>query len=705
MEPNSGVSGAKIVTDVLINTGTVVPPIALAAVIFKEIIALTERAGHNKTICNRLADRIRVANQALDKIRLKDENDLALRAYVRAIEKCKNFIDKISKSSPFMKLIAAREIENSYNEITKEFDSAVSQLGLSTCLRTNRDIEDDQRVFHADIKTSLQVIEEVMQDMFENGMNNTEKLNALGNKLDMIQTAITNDKSSEADHIFKKSQIAGQRVTEHIENGKEVKRGDGQIVKKMMNGVQPVAQKEIAYIATLKGSDNSATENQAEKIEKIEKQVSILTELKNCLNIITFYGTTQVNGKLYIISEWAEMGDLNTYLKKNPGLPWDFKLRIASEIASGLAFCHFCDILHHDIRSHNILLTEKLTAKISNFSSSRKVSDYTMPMKNIMLIYRWLSPEKLANYAGTPYSKQCDIYSFSIVLWELASQEMPFSDVTNVPELVNRVTIKEDRPPLINGSPKAYEMVMKLGWSPQPIQRPTADAMFRELKALIRPPVHRADSTGLESIIHTRHDSVLSSLESDIQSEYSNMVFDDFVEILEFKPDFPDINEAKRLHSEKKYGEAYKIFKYHADHGDAAAEFYVGYYLISGDHEVVQDKELAVEYFRRSAEKNIPDAQFRYGVALLSGEGVKKSADNDKIAIEYLEKAAVRGNINAMFNYGDLLINGAHGVRQDLSEGARWLLKAHRQKHPHAYKKLSEKYKSLGMEIPQEITN
>ncbi|CAG8806427.1 23029_t:CDS:2, partial [Gigaspora margarita] len=660
-------SGAKIVTDILINTGTVVPPIALAAVIFKEIIALTERAGHNKTICNRLADRIRVANQALDKIRLKDENDLALRAYVRAIEKCKNFIDKISKSSPFMKLIAAREIENSYNEITKEFDSAVSQLGLSTCLRTNRDIEDDQRVFHADIKTSLQVIEEVMQDMFENGMNNTEKLNALGNKLDMIQTAITNDKSSEADHIFKKSQIAGQRVTEHIENGKEVKRGDGQIVKKMMNGVQPVAQKEIAYIATLKGSDNSATENQAEKIEKIEKQVSILTELKNCLNIITFYGTTQVNGKLYIISEWAEMGDLNTYLKKNPGLPWDFKLRIASEIASGLAFCHFCDILHHDIR-------------------------------------RWLSPEKLANYAGTPYSKQCDIYSFSIVLWELASQEMPFSDVTNVPELVNRVTIKEDRPPLINGSPKAYEMVMKLGWSPQPIQRPTADAMFRELKALIRPPVHRADSTGLESIIHTRHDSVLSSLESDIQSEYSNMVFD-FVEILEFKPDFPDINEAKRLHCEKKYGEAYKIFKYHADHGDAAAEFYVGYYLISGDHEVVQDKELAVEYFRRSAEKNIPDAQFRYGVALLSGEGVKKSADNDKIAIEYLEKAAVRGNINAMFNYGDLLINGAHGVRQDLSEGARWLLKAHRQKHPHAYKKLSEKYKSLGMEIPQEITN
>ncbi|CAG8639274.1 874_t:CDS:2, partial [Dentiscutata erythropus] len=625
-------SGSKIVADVLINTGTVLPPIALAAIIFKEIINLTERAGHNKTICNRLADRIRVANQALDKISIKDENDLALRAYVRSIEKCKNFIDKISKSSPFMKLIAAREIENNYNEITKEFDSAVSQLGLSTCLRTNRDIEDDQRIFHADIKTSLQVIEEVMQDIFESGMNNTEKLNALGNKIDVIQLAITNDKSTEADRIFKNSQISGQQITDHIENGKEVKRGDGQIVKKIMSGVQPVAQKEIAYIATLKGSDNSANENQAEKIEKIEKQVSILTELKNCLNIITFYGTTQVNGKLYIISEWAEMGDLNAYLRNTPDLEWDFKLRIASEIASGLAFCHFCDILHHDIRS------------------------------------------------------------FSIVLWELASQQMPFSDVTNVPELVNCVTIKEDRPPIVSGTPEAYEKIMKQGWSPQPIQRPTADAMFRELKALVRPSVQRTNSTDLESIMHIRHDSVLSSLESDIQSE-SNIMEDDFFEILEVKPDFPDINEAKRLHGEKKYGEAYKIFKYHADHGDAAAEFYVGYYLISGDHEVAQEKELAVEYFRRSAEKNVPDAQFRYGVALLSGEGVKKSAENDKIAIEYLEKAAVRGNINAMFNYGDLLINGAHGVRQDLTEGSRWLIKAHQKKHPHAFKKLSEKYK------------
>ncbi|CAG8757079.1 19129_t:CDS:2 [Cetraspora pellucida] len=656
-EPNAGVSGAKVASDLAINIGTIVPLIALPAIVFKEIINLTERAGHNKAICNRLADRIRVSNQALDKITVKDENDLALRGYVLAITKCKDFIDKISKSSPFMKLIAAREIENNYNEITKEFDSAIAQLGLSTCLRTNRDIEDDQRIFHADIKTSLQVIEEVMQDLFDNGMNNTEKLNAVENKLTMIQTAITNDQSSAANKIFKKSQISGNQITDHIENGKEVKRGDGQIVKKIMSGVQPVAQKEIAYIATLRSSDGNTTEDPAGKIEKLEKQVSILTELKNCLNIIAFYGTTQVNGKLYIISEWAEVGDLNTYLKNNPGLLWDFKLRIASEIASGLAFCHFCDILHHDIR-------------------------------------RWLSPEKLANYAATPYSKQ-------------SSQEMPFSDVTNVPELVNRVTILEDRPPLISGTPKPYEMIMKLGWSPQPIQRPTADSMFRELKSLVRSN-HRNSITGFDSFtsfIPTRHDSMPSALEADIQSTFSNMVEDDFVEILESKPDFPDISEAKRLHSEKKYGEAYKIFKYHADHGDAAAEFYVGYYLISGDHDIPQDKELAVEYFRRSAEKDIPDAQFRYGVALLGGEGVKKSAENDRIAIEYLEKAAVRGNINAMFNYGDLLINGAHGVRQNLSEGERWLKQAHLKKHPHAYKKLSEKYKSLGMEIPKEIAD
>ncbi|CAG8588668.1 2016_t:CDS:2 [Acaulospora colombiana] len=724
----AGVSIIQPITQVLVDAGNVIPIISIITSTFREIIDLAEKAGHNKKVCRRLAERIRVANQTVTQMN-PEENDLALRAYVKALQNAKEFIVKISKSSTFMKLITAHEIENDYRDVTDEFDGAIAQLGLSQCLRTRHDIEEDRKLFLSEIKTSLYVIEEVMKDLWENEMDARQKISVFEKKLEDIREAVVNvHKEGEMSPNLQKSKIPSAQITDCDDDSDEVRRGGGQIVKKMFIA-QTVAQKEIGHIESLPRSLNV-----------IEKQVAILTELKNCQNIITFYGTMQRSGKLYIISEWAEVGDLHQYLKNNRNLDWEFKYKIASEIAGGLAFCHVYDILHHDIRSHNILLTENMTAKLSNFTSARKETDDTTQVKDITFRYRWLAPEKLANYGGNEYTKQCDIYSFGIVLWELASQEVPFANITATSDLINRITVLHERPPLIPGTHAAYQKMMEQAWHQRPIKRPTADNIFKELKNL-RPTGHK--TYGTESISrYASLSSTSSSRSNDSRSSHSSMpststIYSSYTgsELLNPNEDnypsiinneqsidyvadssqvmlqilrpipqgFPGVREAKDLHSSKRYEEAWPIFKLHADHGDAVAEFYVGYYLIAGDRGVPQNKEMAIEYFRRSAEKNIPDAQFRYGVALLNGEGVTKSAANDKIAIENLEKAAKQGNPNAMFNYGDLLINGAHGVTQDLEQGALWMKKAHLRGHPHAYKKLINRYQALNIPIPDEI--
>ncbi|KAG9303147.1 hypothetical protein G9A89_005105 [Geosiphon pyriformis] len=133
----------------------------------------------------------------------------------------------------------------------------------------------------------------------------------------------------------------------------------------------------------------------------------------------------------------------------------------------------------------------------------------------------------------------------------------------------------------------------------------------------------------------------------------------------------------------------------YADLGDPIAQYYVGYYLITGNHSVLRDTKKAVEYFRRSAEKGIPGAQLRYSVALLKGDGIEKNEANDRIAIENLKKAAISGNPHAMFNYGDILINGGHGVWENIEEGEIWMRAAHDKGHPHALKKLTDRLNSL----------
>ncbi|CAG8674773.1 5915_t:CDS:2, partial [Acaulospora morrowiae] len=452
--------------------GVIVDVISIVDIVFREICELSEKAGHNKKVCRRLTERIRVATKNLRNIRI-EENDTALKNYIKALEDAKDFIKDISEASTLMRLIKARKIETDYKDVTEELDNAIAQLGLNQCTRTQQNIEEDLKLFHSEIKTSLSVIEEVNKHVWEKGMNIEEKVDRIEKKLDCINQANNSVyKEGEMSSNLENSKIPDSRISHCEESDEEITRGGGQIVKKTLCGVYTVAQKEIGHIGSLPRPSNV-----------IEKQVAILTELKSCENIITFYGTVQRSGKLYIISEWAEEGDLCQYLKRNKNLDWNFKYRIASEIASGLAFCHFYNILHHDIRSHNILLTARKTAKLSNFNSARKETDESTQVKDITHRYRWLAPEKLSDH-NSEYTKQCDIYSFGIVLWELASQQEPFADVTVAKELIEKVSVNKERPPNVPDTNPTYQKMMNDAWHPKALKRPTADNIFKELNKL-----------------------------------------------------------------------------------------------------------------------------------------------------------------------------------------------------------------------------
>ncbi|RHZ71363.1 hypothetical protein Glove_259g5 [Diversispora epigaea] len=432
----------------------------LQSSIFLEIIDLVEKAEHNKKVCRRLAERIRTANQAISETKI-EENGLDLQGYVKALNRTKEFIKDISESGSFIKLVTSHEIYNKYQDITEDLDAAILHLNLIQSLRTLKEISDDRKLFESEIKTSMNVMEEVMDSQ--------QKLMDFENELEKIHEVVDDVNKGELQHWQSSEhfRIDRSQITDY--DNLVVKRGSGQIVKKMY-AAQTVCQKEI----------NTYSANR--KI--VDRQVGILNELKNCQYIITFYGTMLHGGKFYIIMEWAEAGDLNSFLKIYPNLDWGFKIRIASEIAGGLAFCHVYNILHHDIRSHNILLTENLTAKISNFGSARKETDASRQIEDIRLRYRWLAPEKLINYTENEYTKQCDIYSFAIMLWELASQELPFANITSDDDLLKGITEKHERPPLIPGTPNAYEKVMTQGWDQRKIKRPSADNIFKELKNL-----------------------------------------------------------------------------------------------------------------------------------------------------------------------------------------------------------------------------
>jgi TPR repeat protein len=164
------------------------------------------------------------------------------------------------------------------------------------------------------------------------------------------------------------------------------------------------------------------------------------------------------------------------------------------------------------------------------------------------------------------------------------------------------------------------------------------------------------------------------------------------------------LDYALQLHSQKRYREAWRIFKRRADEfGDPEAEYYVGFYLSTDDHDVEADHSLAIGYLQRAAEKGVSDAQFLYGIALLHGKGVRKSPENDALGVEHLRRAAERDNVHAALSYGGVILNGLYGLTQDIDQGVQWIRRAHAKRHPQAYPKLQSWLTNLKLPVPKDI--
>lgn len=166
------------------------------------------------------------------------------------------------------------------------------------------------------------------------------------------------------------------------------------------------------------------------------KRLAILGRLDhpNILRLIGVAWTTEVD--VQIVVEYMSIGNLRRYLTltKDDALAkqWSSrKVAIALSIAHALVYIHsrHPQVLHRDLKSRSVLLDEDLSAKVSGFglryyrSEMNRRSVSAAAPKSV----RTVAPEVLAGESD--FSEAADMYSFGIILGELDSHELPFSDV------------------------------------------------------------------------------------------------------------------------------------------------------------------------------------------------------------------------------------------------------------------------------------
>ncbi|PKY56110.1 kinase-like protein, partial [Rhizophagus irregularis] len=177
-----------------------------------------------------------------------------------------------------------------------------------------------------------------------------------------------------------------------------------------------------------------------EEINDIQNQIVILKELHDWQNITRIYGLICEGKDWFWVSEWAKYGNLREYYTNyKDRFDVRLKLRMSLDIARGLNFLRTVEILHHDIRAENILITLHETAKLANFKSCHSLFTTTLNQNQNLERVRYCAPELLEMAHNFKYDYNCEIYSFGILLWEIAEERTPYeqyNDIVKITDLV-----------------------------------------------------------------------------------------------------------------------------------------------------------------------------------------------------------------------------------------------------------------------------
>ena len=165
--------------------------------------------------------------------------------------------------------------------------------------------------------------------------------------------------------------------------------------------------------------------------KKLMKEETIKDFLNECYameslrhpNIVMFLGACTKFPNLAIILEFCPNKSLWTLLQnKNIILHWEDRRRLAIDIAKGMNYLHCFKIpvLHRDLKSLNVLIDDSYKPKIADFGWTRLKAD---KMTEKIGTFQWMAPEVLKT---NNYTEKADIFSFGIILWEMAAREPPY---------------------------------------------------------------------------------------------------------------------------------------------------------------------------------------------------------------------------------------------------------------------------------------
>ncbi|KAK8898251.1 hypothetical protein M9Y10_000529 [Tritrichomonas musculus] len=256
--------------------------------------------------------------------------------------------------------------------------------------------------------------------------------------------------------------------------------------------VYKIIEHDTGNIFAAKVSLTELNETKKRLYMNLKREISIISQL-NHSSVLKFIGYSPIDFKQesypVIITEYSSNGSLEDVIKSErkfiPPSAWSDTKKLINiyGIASGMSYLHSRNIIHRDLKPANILEDDNFYPKISDFGLSK------IYHQNI----ESMTSQSTVGFKGTPiytapeiwlfneFSKSGDVYSFSIIVYELFVCEEPFKDF-GLNTLYSKVIVAGERPEFKHPIPRCYRDLITRCWSPDPNARPTFQDIVKELR-------------------------------------------------------------------------------------------------------------------------------------------------------------------------------------------------------------------------------
>ena len=282
-----------------------------------------------------------------------------------------------------------------------------------------------------------------------------------------------------------------------------------EIIQKIGNGGMAIVYKARdltlnRYVAVKVLRDEFTTDE--EFIKRFETEAQSAARLIHP-NIVSIYDVGVDNNlTYYIVMELIQGKTLKEIIIQEQGpLPWKWSINVSIQIASALEMAHRNNIIHRDIKPHNIIITEDGVAKVTDFGIAKAVSNSTITAfgKTIGSVH-YFSPE---HARGGYTDAKSDIYSLGVVMYEMITGRVPFDADTPVSIALKHMQEEPVEPQEINPNiPDAVNKIIMKALQKEPALRyQTATEMLQDLRMALKDPSGDfVDQKGIDPTSATR---------------------------------------------------------------------------------------------------------------------------------------------------------------------------------------------------------